>query len=105
MDLFNQIVELMPSLNASCTSLSDIAHQQGFTIIPLPKDDDQCALAGNRYTCFTAEKHVGEYTLTIEVETRDIYRSFGNDDEPYFNTLCLYKGNELIDSKSYTYFK
>lgn len=105
MELFNEISSQMSSLEASCTRLSDIAHQQDFTIIPLPEDDGKDALAGDRYTCFTAEKHIGEYTITIEVETRDSYRSFGNDDEPYFNTLRLYKGTELIDSKSYTYFK
>ncbi|UYZ00740.1 hypothetical protein OJ967_09740 [Peribacillus frigoritolerans] len=36
------------------------------------------------------------------VETKDKYRSFGNDDEPWSSTLELWKNGEKLKVESYT---
>lgn len=57
------------------------------------------------WTCFLAVKDVDNYTITITIETKEKYRSFGNDDEPYKNTIALSKNGVQIYSKSYIYFE
>jgi len=54
---------------------------------------------------FHAEKTDGSQKIVITIRTRDKYRSFGNDDEPYRNTVILYDNGKKIASESYTYFE
>lgn len=103
MDEYNEIVEKFKALEDNQESLAGISSEYGFTKEETDEDDGNI---GDRYEIFKASKQVGDYTLLIKVETRDNYRSFGgDDDEPYFNTLELWKDGELIGSKGYTYFK
>ncbi|MBJ6722336.1 hypothetical protein I2750_19235 [Bacillus sp. PR5] len=105
MEEYNVIVEKFKELESSKQSLDQISRQYGFTNEEVDKDDNNI-IAGNRYELFKASKQVGEHKLIIKIETRDRYRSFGgNDDEPYINTLELWKDGDLIESKGYTYFK
>ncbi len=43
--------------------------------------------------------------MIISISTKDKYRSFGNDEEPYRNNLELWENEKLINSKQYVYFK
>lgn len=61
--------------------------------------------ADGSYECFHAEKTDGDQTIVLNITTRDNYRSFGNDEEPYHNTVSSYKDGQLVDTKSYTYFE
>lgn len=46
-----------------------------------------------------------KYKMIITISTKDKYRSFGNDEEPYRNNLELWENEKLINSKQYVYFK
>ncbi|HGE7613847.1 TPA: hypothetical protein ACGC1O_005159 [Bacillus cereus] len=103
MEEYNVIVEKFKELESKQQSLAQISREYGFTVEETDKDDNNY---GSRYEIFKASKQVGEHKLLIKVETRDSYRSFGgNDDEPYFNTIELWKGENLVNSSDYTYFK
>lgn len=39
--------------------------------------------------------------MVITISTKDKYRSFGNDEEPYRNNLELWENEKLIKSKQY----
>ncbi|QDQ03761.1 hypothetical protein EKQ63_00880 (plasmid) [Bacillus sp. BD59S] len=104
MEEYNAIVEKFKELESAERSLVQISRDYGFTEEKVDKDDND-VIAGNRYELFKASKQVGKHKLVIKVETRDKYSSFGNDDEPYFNTIELWEGVKLVESKGYTYFK
>ena len=101
MDLYNTILSEITSFESSHTPLSDIAHKYEFQIIDVPVDKS----TNTMWTCFFAVKNVDDYTITITIETKEIYRSFGNDDEPYRNTIALSKNGVQISSESYIYYE
>jgi REP element-mobilizing transposase RayT len=103
MEEYNEIVEKFKELESTQQSLAQISREYGFTVEEIDKDDNN---VGGRYEIIKASKQVGEHKLLIKVETRDSYRSFGgNNDEPYFNTIELWKGEKLVNTSGYTYFK
>lgn len=82
MDEYNKILAEFKYLESNKESLAQIARGYGFTDEDIEKDDSN---TGNRYEVFKASKQVGEYKIIIKVETRDNYRSFGEDDEEIVN--------------------
>ncbi|WP_160692574.1 hypothetical protein [Clostridium sp. C2-6-12] len=103
MDLYSTIVNEISNFAETHTPISDIAHKYNFEMVPIPKDPN--FVDGNTWTCFHAIKQDGEYSLSITIETREKYRSYGNDEEPYTNTITITKDNTVIDTKSYIYFE
>lgn len=103
MELYNNIIQQVENLKLKDESISQIAHTYGFDI--LNTDDISSAIPGERYTIFKAIKRFDLYIIELQIDTKDKYSSFGNDEEPYFNEIRLLKGTELIDHKEYIYFK
>lgn len=103
MELYNEILKQVESLKSTDTSISQIAHTYEFEI--LNTNDYSSCIPGDRYTIFKAKKKHNLYTIELQIDTKDKYRSFGNDEEPYFNEIRLLKENKIIDHKEYTYFK
>lgn len=101
MSLYNDIINEIQGFEESQTPISDIAHKKDFTIMKCEENDNP----NDEYECFHAEKTDGSQTVVLTIRTRDIYRSFGNDEEPYHNTVTLYDNGKEISSQSYTYFK
>ena len=101
MSLYNDILNEIQGFEESHTPISNIAHQKDFTIMECEKSDDPT----DEYECFHAEKTDGSQKIVITIRTRDKYRSFGNDVEPYRNTVILYDNGKKIASESYTYFE
>lgn len=102
MDEYNEIVSKFNYLEINKISLATISGEYGFTS---EKEGQKNNSVGERYKLLVASKQVGKYNMIVKIETRDIYRSFGDDDEPYINIIELWKNEGLVDSKSYTYFK
>lgn len=99
--LYYKIKNEIRTFEESCTPISNVAHENGFTIKePKPNENPN-----ETYECFHAEKTDGKYTIVISIYTRDKYRSFGNDEEPYHNNVALYEDDICIDSTQYTYFQ
>ena len=101
MSLYNDIINEIKGFEESHTPISNIAHQKAFIIKECKENDNP----HDEYECFHAEKIDGSQKVVITIRTRDKYRSFGNDDEPYHNTVTLYENEKKIASKSYTYFE
>lgn len=102
MSLFSTIVSESLGYEYSQTPLSNLAHKYEFTILE-PEDTDK---PNDYYECFKAEKLDGNQKIVITITTRDIYRSFVNDDdEPYHNKVEVFENNKRIDYFEYTYFK
>lgn len=101
MSLYQEIVNEIEGFEESHTPISNIAHKKGFIMKEKQNNDEPFGY----YECFHAEKEDGKYKIIITIETRDNYRSFGKDDEPYHNTVALYENDTCIASKNYTYFE
>ena len=102
MSLFSTIVSEASDYENSQTPLSTIAHKYEFNILE-PEDTDN---PNDYYECFKAEKYDGNQKIVITIITRDIYRSFVNDDdEPYHNKIEVFENDKCIDHFEYTYFK
>lgn len=101
MQLYQTILSEITNYEETQTPISNIGCKYGFTIIDAPLEDDN----GNFYTVYKSEKFVDDYHIILEIETKDKYRSFSNDDEPYRNTISIFKDSNLISTKSYTYWK
>lgn len=101
MDEFNEIIRKLDYLEKNKISLATICSEYGFSKKKLVKDNNTT----ERYQVFKASKKAGHYKIIIIIETRDSYKSFANDKEPYFNIIELWKDGRIVDSKNYTYFK
>lgn len=103
MNLFNEIVKLAGEGKFADNNipLNKLAFDKGFNILQTAENDTP----HDYYEVFKAEKSDGDYKVDITITTKDKYKSFGNDEEPYKNTMKLYEGNNVIDSFEYTYFK
>ena len=101
MSLYDSIIAQLDELEKSKTPISNVAHKECFTQIQTPDTES----TDGTYECFRAEKADGDQKVILSITTRDNYRSFGNDEEPYHNTVSVYKDGQLIGSKSYTYYE
>jgi hypothetical protein len=102
MDEYIEIVEKFKDLEGKKKSLAEVSKEYGFKSEKTLKENNNNE---SRYEVFKASKKMGEYTLIIKIETKDSYRSFKDDKEPYFNSLELWNADSLVRSESYTYFK
>lgn len=102
MSLFSTIVSEASDFENTLTPLSILAHKYEFTILEPEATDNPT----DYYECFKAEKVDGNQRIVITITTRDIYRSFvNNDDEPYHNKAEVFENDKCIDHFEYTYFR
>lgn len=101
MDIFNEIVSNFEELEKNKISLCGLAKQYDFKEIK--KEDN--SVTGEYYYLYYGEKQIDGYLLVIEVETKDKYRGYGNDEEPYRNVIKILKNNKVKEQKQYIYFK
>lgn len=103
MDLYSTIVREISSLANTHTPISDMAHKYNFQIIPITEDTS--SVVGNKRTCFHAIKQEGKHLISITIETSENYRSFGDDKDPYTNTITISKDGDIIATQSYSYIE
>ena len=103
MEMYDEILKQLEIFKSEEKSISEIGHSYNFEI--LPTENDENIGVGDRYTIFKARKEVDEYVIELQVDTRDKYRSFGNDEEPYFNEIRILKNNKVLKSEEYIYFE
>lgn len=100
MNMIYQILKEYITLEKNEQSLRELARKYNFTEENIKNDDNNYY-----YHLYYGKKNIENFLITIEIETRDIYRPFRDDDEPYRNTLKIFKNDKLIDSKTYIYFQ
>lgn len=100
MDIFDEIVSRFKKLEDEKITLSNLARKYNFEEIE--KKDD--SVPGEYYYLYYGEKKIDDFLLVIEVETKDKYKSFGDDDEPYRNTIKILKNNKVINEEYYIFF-
>ncbi|MCQ6274721.1 hypothetical protein JMM81_07010 [Bacillus sp. V3B] len=103
MKVFDDIVSKFNELESKAESLASVVNHYGFETVDKQQDDNY--VTGDTYEIFRAQYLSEGYVLVASITTRDKYRLGGNDDEPYTNTLELFKNGELITKEAYTYWK
>ena len=101
MEFYKELLREVDKLEVKEHPISKIAHDYEFEILDVNSDSD----LGDWYTVFNAIKKYDDYLIELKIETKDKYRSFGNDEEPYRNEIILFQGSKEIQSKEYIYFK
>lgn len=101
MEYFKELLKEVDKLEEKEYPISKIAHNHDFEILNVDLDGN----SGDWYMCFKARKKYDNYLIELTTETKDKYRSFGDDEEPYRNEITLFEGSKKIKSRVYTYFK
>ncbi|WP_333860815.1 hypothetical protein [Clostridium sp.] len=102
MDIYNEIVSKIHECESKKIPISDFGHKYGFKNVNLNHKNEEI---NEPYICYKAQKENDGYIITLEIETEDNYRSFGNDEEPYRNKITVSKNGKEIQSKTYVYVK
>lgn len=105
MILFDELVSKFEALEESQQTIAQVAKEIGFNNVPLNNKKDSFAGDGNYYEVYRAEYNVGNEKIIAVVKTKDKYRSFGKDDEPFTSTVELWSNCKIINEKSYTFWK
>lgn len=101
MEFYKKLLIEVDKLEAKEHPISKIAHDYEFETLDVNLD----SALGDWYTVFNAIKKYDDYLIELKIETKDKYRSFGDDEEPYRNEIALFKRSKKIESRVYTYFK
>lgn len=103
MNEYYKITSMFKKLESTHESLADVSRMYNFT--PEVVGDDN-GNVGDVYTVFKARKKIDKkIQIVIRVDTRDSYRTFIFDKEPYFNIIELWENDELIKKDSYVYYE
>ncbi|MBR0483310.1 MAG: hypothetical protein IJJ69_00845 [Oscillospiraceae bacterium] len=100
-DLYASIVKEFGELEKSHTPINKFAFEENFAVFNVSNDEN----LNGEYEGFRAEKSDGNKKIVLGITTRDNYRPFGNDKEPYHNWIEFYENDKLIFRNSYTYFE
>lgn len=99
MDLYIDIIDLVPGLARNMTLLSAIAQKYEFTTLPVAASAQRDA--EGFYECFRAEKYDHDYKLTITITTRDKDVTDVESEQTYCNYLEVSKDGDVIFLDSY----
>ncbi len=102
MELYYEMLKKVNNLELQKKGISEIADIYGFEI--LPKNENNI-IPGERYNIFNAKKEIDGYVIELQIDTKDKYKSGGNDEEPYFNKIRISKDNKTLDFKEYVYYE
>lgn len=99
--MLDDIISAYKSEKEKDGSVSELTHKFGLTILPATPPDKE----NSYYVCHLAEGLIDGNIVRLTIKTRDNYRSFGNNREPYVNEILIFNGDSILFKDNFTAFE